>query len=167
MADGGDGLSLKAGGRGQQGPGGGEDNFLPLPLPHPGEEIAVQYRGGAAAAGAAGVHVLLLPVVEEEAAVLEVFPHVNAVPGEEVPDDGVAQLPQVSGGHQVIVLGLGFGILEEGGELPKRVPYEELVTTEYSKKAAQKKRAQKKERIFFRKCAFPLFTCRVVILLVF
>ncbi len=29
-------------------------------------------------------------------------------------------------------------ILEEGGELPKRVPYEELVTTEYSKKAAQK-----------------------------
>ncbi len=29
-------------------------------------------------------------------------------------------------------------ILEEGGELPKRVPYEELVTTEFSKKAAQK-----------------------------
>ncbi len=29
-------------------------------------------------------------------------------------------------------------ILEEGGELPKRVPYEELVTTAFSKKAAQK-----------------------------
>lgn len=29
-------------------------------------------------------------------------------------------------------------ILEEGGELPKRVPYEDLVTTEFSKKAAQK-----------------------------
>lgn len=28
-------------------------------------------------------------------------------------------------------------ILEEGGELPKRVPYEDLVTTEFSKKAAQ------------------------------
>lgn len=30
-------------------------------------------------------------------------------------------------------------ILEEGGELPARVPYEELVTTEFAKKAAQKK----------------------------
>lgn len=30
-------------------------------------------------------------------------------------------------------------ILEEGGELPERVPYEALVTTEFSKKAAQKK----------------------------
>lgn len=30
-------------------------------------------------------------------------------------------------------------ILEEGGELPERVPYEDLVTTEFSKKAAQKK----------------------------
>lgn len=29
-------------------------------------------------------------------------------------------------------------ILEEGGELPRRVPYQDLVTTEYSKKAAQK-----------------------------
>ncbi len=28
-------------------------------------------------------------------------------------------------------------ILEEGGELPKRVPYEELVTTEFSEKAAK------------------------------
>lgn len=27
-------------------------------------------------------------------------------------------------------------ILEEGGELPARVPYEELVTTEFSKQAA-------------------------------
>ena len=28
-------------------------------------------------------------------------------------------------------------ILEEGGELPERVPYEDLVTTEFSKKAAK------------------------------
>ena len=28
-------------------------------------------------------------------------------------------------------------ILEEGGELPARVPYEDLVTTEFSKKAAK------------------------------
>lgn len=30
-------------------------------------------------------------------------------------------------------------ILEEGGELPERVPYDQLVTTEFSVKAAQKK----------------------------
>lgn len=33
--------------------------------------------------------------------------------------------------------GLLQNILEESGELPKRVPYEELVTTEFSKKAAR------------------------------
>ena len=43
-------------------------------------------------------------------------------------------------------------ILEEGGELPKRVPYEELVTTEYSKKAAQKKERKKKSEKNSRVC---------------
>ena len=62
------------------------------------------------------MHVLPLAVVEQKAAVLEVSAHVNAVPGEEVPDDGVAQLAQVPGDDQVEVPGAGAGVTEEGGE---------------------------------------------------
>ena len=106
VADGGDGFPLEAGGGGQKSAGGSEDDILPLSLPHSGKKIAVQHGGGAAAARAAGVHVLLLPVIEEEAAVLEMLPHVHAVPGEKVPDDGMTQLSQVSGDHQIVVLNI-------------------------------------------------------------
>ena len=116
MADAGDGLPLKAGGGRQQRPGGGEDDALPPPGPQAGEQVAVEHRGGAAAAGGACVHVLPLPVVQQQSAVLEVLPHIDAVPGEEVPDDGMAQLPQVSGDDQIVVLGPGAGVPEEGGQ---------------------------------------------------
>ena len=114
MADAGDGLPLEAGCGGQQRPGGGEDDALPPPGPQAGEQVAVEHRGGAAAAGGSGVHILGLAVVEQQSAVLEILPQVDAVPGEEVPDDGVAQLPQVAGDHQVVVLGLRPGVPEEG-----------------------------------------------------
>ena len=114
MADAGNGLPLEAGGGGQQRPGGGEEDALPFSRPHPGEQIAVEHRGGAAAAGGAGVHVLGLAVVEQQAAVLEVLPQVHAVPGEEIPDDGVAQLPQVAGDDEVEVFRLRPGVPEEG-----------------------------------------------------
>ena len=116
MADAGDGLPLKAGGGRQQRPGGGEDDALPPPGPQAGEEVAVEHRGGAAAAGGSGVHVLGLAVVEQQAAVLKILAQVHAVPGEEVPDDGVAQLPQVAGDHQVVVPGLRLRVPEEGGQ---------------------------------------------------
>ena len=116
VADAGDRLPLKAGGGGQQRPGGGEDDALPPPGPQAGEEVAVEHRGGAAAAGGSGVHVLGLAVVEQQAAVLKVFTQIDAVPGEEVPYDGVAQLSQITGDDQVVVLGLGLRVPEKGGE---------------------------------------------------
>ena len=41
------------------------------------------------------MHVLPLPVIEQQAAVLEPGTQLHAIPAEEVPDDGMAQLPQV------------------------------------------------------------------------
>ena len=116
MADAGNGLPLKAGGGGQQRSGGGEDDALPTPGPQAGEEVAVEHRGGAAAAGGSGVHILGLAVVEQQPAVLEVFAQVHAVPGEKVPDDGVAQLPQVAGDDEAVVLRRCPGVPEKGGE---------------------------------------------------
>ena len=116
MADAGDGLPLKAGGGRQQRPGGGEDDALPPPGPQAGEQVAVEHRGGAAAAGGPSVHILGLAVVEQQTAVLKVFAQVDAVPGEKVPDDGVTQLPQVAGDDQIVVLGLGPRVPEEGSQ---------------------------------------------------
>ena len=62
------------------------------------------------------MHVLLVPVVQKQAAVLKILPQLDAVPGEKVPDDGVTQLAQVAGDDQVIVVGLRVGVPEEGGE---------------------------------------------------
>ena len=114
VADAGDGLPLKAGGGGQQRSGGGEDDALPTPGPQAGEQVAVEHRGGAAAAGGSGVHILGLAVVEQQSAVLEILTQVDAVPGEKVPDDGVAQLPQVAGDDEVEVFRLRPGVPEEG-----------------------------------------------------
>jgi len=54
VADGGDGLPLARRGGGEQRPGGGEENGLPLALPHLAQEIAVEHGGRAAAAGGSG-----------------------------------------------------------------------------------------------------------------
>ena len=62
------------------------------------------------------MHVLVLPVVEQHAAVLEILPQIDAVLFEKVPDDGVAQLSQVAGDDEVVVRRLRAGLPEEGGE---------------------------------------------------
>ena len=116
VADAGDGLALKAGRGREQRPRGGKDDALPLPRPQPGEEVAVEHRRRAAAAGGSGVHVLPVAVVEQQAAVLKALPQLHAVPGEEVPDDGVAQLAQVAGDNEVVVPGGGLRVPEEGGQ---------------------------------------------------
>ena len=114
MADAGNGFPLKAGGGGQQRPGGGKQDPAPAALLQAGEEIAVEHRGGAAAAGASGVHILLFPVIEQHAAVKIVFRHVDAVLPEKVRDDGMAQLPQVPCENGVIIRRGGFHVGEEG-----------------------------------------------------
>jgi len=116
VADAGDGFPLEAGGGGQQRPGGGEYHPLPFAAPHPGEEIAVEDGGGAAAAGAPGVHILALPVVEEHPAVHIVAGEVQPVPAEEVQDHGVAQLAKVAGDYKVVVPRRGVGLVKKGGE---------------------------------------------------
>ena len=60
------------------------------------------------------MHILGLAVVEQQSAVLEVLPHIDAVPGEEVPDDGVAQFPQVAGDDQIVVFGCCLRVPEKG-----------------------------------------------------
>ena len=62
------------------------------------------------------MHVLPVAVVEQQAAVLKALPQLHAVPGEEVPDDGVAQLAQVAGDNEVVVPGGGLRVPEEGGQ---------------------------------------------------
>ena len=70
MGDAGDALSLLAGGGGHQGTGSGKEHVFHLSLGQQGQDMAAQHRCRAAAAGTAGVDILLFPVKEEEAAVL-------------------------------------------------------------------------------------------------
>src|SRR5699024_3820417 len=72
MADTGDALPLLGGGGGEQGPGAAEEQLFPAPLAHPVEDQPAEHHGGAAAARSAAVYVLLLRVVDEHAAVLQV-----------------------------------------------------------------------------------------------
>ena len=116
MADAGNGFPLKAGGGGEQRPGGGEQDAAPAALLQAGEQIPAEYRRGAAAAGAAGVHILPLPVVEQQPAVLIVSGHVHAVPPEQVDHDLVAQFSQVPGENGVVIRRAGLGVGEEGPE---------------------------------------------------
>lgn len=57
--------------------------------------------------------VLLLPVEQQQAAVV-VVGQLYAVLGEEVGDDLVAQLPQIAGDDEVVVVGGESGILKVG-----------------------------------------------------
>ena len=93
MADAGDGLPLKAGSGGEQGPGGGEEDPLPSPLPQPRQDVAVEDRCRAAAAAGPRMHILALPVIEEKAAVLVVPGEIQSVLAEEVQHDPVPQVP--------------------------------------------------------------------------
>ena len=61
------------------------------------------------------MHVLLIQVVQQHAAVLIVPGQVHALPAQQIRDDGMAQDPQVAGDDQVIVPGAGFRLPEQGG----------------------------------------------------
>ena len=78
MADGGNGLPLTGGYRGEQRPGGSEEDTVPCPGAQVVENIAVEHRSGAAAAGAAGVHILCLSVINQHAAVQIGFLQIDA-----------------------------------------------------------------------------------------
>ena len=73
------------------------------------EQVTIEHGGGAAAAGASGVHILLLQMVQQQPAVGVVLCHVHAVLAEEVRNNFVAQGPQVSGEYQVVVRRGGAG----------------------------------------------------------
>ena len=116
VADAGNGLPLEGGGGGEQGPRGREEHPPPFPRPQARQHIPVQHSGGAAAAGGAGVHVLGLPVIQQQSAVLVTVTQVDAVPLEKVPYDVVAQLSQVTGEDEVVILRPGLRIPEKGGQ---------------------------------------------------
>src|SRR5699024_11955964 len=75
-----------------------------------------QHRRRTAAAAGPGVHVLILNIVEQQAAVGVVPAHIHSVPGEEVRHDLVTQGPQVPGDHQVVVPGPGASGGKVGGQ---------------------------------------------------
>ena len=116
MADARNALALHGGGGREERAGGGENDPIPLSLPHTAQKVAVERRGGAAAAAAAHVHVLPLKVIEQHAAVLVVFRHVHAVAREKVHDYAVSELPEVAGHDEVIVRGRGPRVGKEGAE---------------------------------------------------
>ena len=116
MADAGDGLPLERGGGGEQGAGGRKKHPPPFPIPQARQHIAVQHGGGAAAAGGAGVHILALPVVQQQSAVLVALARVKAVLPEKIQHDVVAQFPQVTGENEVVILWSSLRVPEKGGE---------------------------------------------------
>lgn len=112
MADAGDALPLKRAGGTEQRPGGREYDPLPPPLPQTAQQKAVQHRRRAAAAAAPGVHILCLPVIEQQPAV-RVVCQLHALPAEQLHHDVVAHRPQVAGEDQVIVPGCGVRLPEQ------------------------------------------------------
>ena len=60
------------------------------------------------------MHVLLLPVEQQQSAVGIAAVHVEAVPGHQILYHAVADGTQIAGDDQVIVLGRGAGIPEQG-----------------------------------------------------
>ena len=93
-------------------PVGGEEQALPAALPQASEQVAVEHGGGASAAGASGVHILLFQMVQQQPAVGVVFRHVHTVLPEEVGDDLLTQQPQIAGDDEVVVLRGGGGSSE-------------------------------------------------------
>ena len=114
MADAGDGFALKTGSGGEQGAGRCEENLCPFSGSHAGQEIAVQNGGAAAAPGGTAVHILPREIVEEHSAVQISLPQPNAVPGEEIGHDLMAQFSKIACQDQIIVTGGGTGIPEKG-----------------------------------------------------
>ena len=113
MADAGDALALLGRGGGEQSARAAEENVFPAPGAHTVEQMPGEHHGGAAAAGAAAVHVLTLQIVDQGAAVGQVV-QVHAVLVEQVEQDLAAQLAQVSGDDQVVLRGPASRVLEVG-----------------------------------------------------
>ena len=110
MADAGNALPLKGRGGREQRPGRGKEDPFPAAGPHAAQDIAAEHRRRAAAAGGPGVHILLLPVIEQQAAVGVASAQVDSVLPKKIGNDVPAQLPQIPGEDQVIVLGGGVGL---------------------------------------------------------
>lgn len=64
MAYAGNAFPLKTGGGGEQRTGGGKEDAAPLSRLQPAQQISVEHRGAAAAAGAATVHILPFQVIK-------------------------------------------------------------------------------------------------------
>ena len=116
MADAGNGFSLKTGDGREQCSGRCKENPIPRFLSKLREKISVENGGAAAAAGSAGMHILLLQIIEEQTAVLIGVTQVDSVPREQLFRNGVSQFSEISGEDQIIVPGRGPGVLEIGGD---------------------------------------------------
>ena len=99
-----------------EGAGGAEKDIFPAALPHPVEQIAGEHRGGAAAARAAAVDVLIFQIEDHQTAVVVVGGQVHPVLPEQLQQQLTPQLAQVAGDDQVVVVRPPAGILKVGGE---------------------------------------------------
>ena len=103
MADAGNALSLLAGERGHEGTRPGKEHPPPHAALHGGEDMRRQHRGGAAAARAAGVHVLGQQVVNQHPAV-EVFePRRQPFPLQKVLQNVMSDSPEIPREDRVII----------------------------------------------------------------
>ena len=94
--------------------GGGEQHILKLAAFDSVQYMAAKHRGAAAAAGASGVDVLLLPVVQHKPAVAVNLADVNAVLLEQVYKDFAAHQSKVAGKDKVEVGGRSTSIFKVG-----------------------------------------------------
>ena len=99
-----------------EGAGGAEKDIFPAALPHPVEQIAGEHRGGAAAARAAAVDVLIFQIEDHQTAVVVVGGQVHPVLPEQLQQQLTPQLAQVAGDDQVVVVRPPAGILKVCGE---------------------------------------------------
>ena len=110
MRDAGDALALLRGCGGHQCAGADEEHLFELPGGKLPQDDRAQHRGGAPAAGTAGVDVLRLAFVDHQAAIVVNFPDVDAVLFQNLVHQLAADRAEVAGEDQVVVRGGGAGV---------------------------------------------------------
>ena len=114
MADSGNGQTLLGGRGGQQRPCAAEQDPPQLSRVQPVQQISAQRDGAAAAAGAAGMHILGQIVEYQRAAIGDLAAKGQAVPAGKLQQRFLAQLPQVTGDDQIEILRASAQILKVG-----------------------------------------------------
>lgn len=115
----GDGFPLLARRGRHQRAGGHKQNVPILPALQSRQEVGTHYRGAAAAAGSAGIHLLTLAVIQHQSAIGVAGPQIAALFGGQPHQQVAAHLRQIAGDDFIVIGGAGAGI---GKVLPQGIP---------------------------------------------